>query len=146
MWWQDQLTHPNRPVMGVCWFEAQAYCQWLNTRIRDLDAVDWIEPGYRVRLPTEAEWEKAARTGDLRRYPWGNDHWSGHRANVDNRIGRSSSVGMYPEGANPLGLHDLSGNVWEWTRSVYRPYPYDPTKAETDSLQPRNLLVLRGGS
>jgi formylglycine-generating enzyme required for sulfatase activity len=146
MWWQDQLTYPNRPVMGVCWFEAQAYCSWLDARVRTLDGLDWIEQGYRIRLPTEAEWEKAARAGDLRRYPRGNDKLSEHRANVQGKIGRASSVGMYPEGANPLGLHDLSGNVWEWTRSVYHPYHYDPTKAETAALQPGNLLVFRGGS
>lgn len=111
--WEDQRGFHARPVTGVCWFEAQAYCSWLDARIRTLDGVEWIEPDYRLRLPTEAEWEKAARAGDLRRYPWGNEDWSVHRANAESKIGRPSAVGMYPEGINPLDLHELSGNVWE---------------------------------
>jgi formylglycine-generating enzyme required for sulfatase activity len=144
--WENQRGFFTRPVTGVCWFEAQAYCNWLNARIRTLDEVEWIKADYRVRLPTEAEWEKAVRAGDLRRYPWGNDEWSAHRANAEGKIGRPSTVGMYPEGINSLDIHDLSGNVWEWTRSVYGVYPYNAAEAEKASPQSGDTLVFRGGS
>ena len=144
-WREEQRIHFNRPVYGVCWFEAQAYCRWLDEKIRQLERIEWIESDYHVRLPSEAEWEKAARAGDLRRYAWG-DEWSDKRANANIEISRVSSVGMYPRGANPQELHDLSANVWEWTRSVYAPYPYDPKKVKSSASKPGDRLVLRGSS
>ena len=85
MWWDEQRSFPSRPVVGVSWFEAVAYAEWLSARLAERDQVP---EGYRARLPTEAEWEKAARSGDGRRYPWGDQDWSEERANIgDSGIG-----------------------------------------------------------
>jgi formylglycine-generating enzyme required for sulfatase activity len=72
--------------------------------------------------------------------------WSQDRANAEEKIGHPFAVGMYPRGRNPLELHDLGGNVLEWTRSVYRAYPYDPARAEKATPDADDRLVLRGGS
>lgn len=144
-WWDEQRLHPNRPVVGVCWFEAQAYGAWLDAQLRAL-ADGPIPEGYEVRLSTEAEWEKAARNGDGRRYPWGDEDWDEERANIgDSEIGHPTPVGLYPQGATPRGLHDASGNVWEWTRSHYRGYPYEPQDGSNDK-DTNNPFVVRGGS
>jgi formylglycine-generating enzyme required for sulfatase activity len=143
MWWEEQRRYPNRPVMGVSWFEATAYCRWLDARLRM--TTGWPPDGYEIRLPTEAEWEKAARSGDARAYPWG-DEWDDDRANAVMSIGRPTSVGLYPRGAIPLsGVHDMAGNVWEWTRTRYRPYPYDAGDGRNDP-EGEGSPVVRGGS
>lgn len=147
MWWDDQRLHPNRPVMGVSWFEAVAYCRWLDDALRHLGKASLLRnEGYNLRLPSEAEWEKAARGGDARRYPWGDEDWDAERANIfESEIGDTTPVGMYPRGRTPLGLHDLSGNVWEWTLSLYRGYPYHPEDGRNE-LEAEGSRVLRGGS
>ncbi len=163
-WEHSELGIANRPVVGVTWFEAAAYCKWLKvqSQMSKVESRVWkagrLEPldvrhlTFDIRLPSEAEWEKAARGTDGRRYPWGD--WREDCANTaEAGIGQTSAVGMFPDGASPYGVLDLAGNVWEWTRSRWgrnyrRPdfgYPYAPDdgrEAEESSAAP----VLRGGS
>jgi hypothetical protein len=105
--WEGQLEAPNRPVVGVSWYEAAAYCRWLSE-----------QRGEPVRLPTEAEWEKAA-TPERGEYPWGTDEPDAERANFDQNVGRPTPVGIYPAGDGPHGHSDLAGNVWEWCADRY---------------------------
>ena len=132
--WPAQLLQLAHPTVCVSWPDALAYAAWLA----DLTGQPW-------RLPTEAEWEKAARGTNGRIYPWGNT-WDAARANTsDGGPGRTTPVGSYPEGAGPCGACDLAGNVWEWTSSVFQPYPY----AADDGRERRDVegfRVLRGGS
>jgi formylglycine-generating enzyme required for sulfatase activity len=148
MWWEEQKVYASRPVMGITWFEARAYCQWLDSRLRQQLAKHDQSPlpaGYEIRMPTEAEWEKAARHADDRRYPWGDKDSDDTRANyADCKIGSASAVGMFPHGSTPNGLHDLSGNVWEWTLSPYGKYPYQPHG--DGAGDEAALRVVRGGS
>jgi len=105
----------NHPVVGVSKKDSEAYCAWLNLRI-----------GSDYRLPTEVEWERAARGTDGRIYPWGNtfDPW---RCNTSESARRGTTpVGFFsPSGDSYLGAADMVGNVWEWTSSILMPYPYD---------------------
>jgi formylglycine-generating enzyme required for sulfatase activity len=125
----------DHPVVSVSWREAQAYCRWLAEKI-----------GRAVRLPTEAEWEKAARGDrDGRRYPWG-DPWSELMCNSGQLgLGDTSPVGLFLSGASPYGVLDMAGNVWEWCQSKYKPYPYRADDGRED-LQGDDSQVLRGGS
>jgi formylglycine-generating enzyme required for sulfatase activity len=142
--WDEQRPYPTRPVTRVSWFEAVAYSRWLDARLRP--AAAWIPDGYVVRLPTEAEWEKAARTGDGRTYPWGDNPWDEQRANIDqSQIGHATPPGIFPRGATPTGIHDLSGNVWEWTFSSYKSYPYRPADGR-NQVEAEGNRVVRGGS
>ena len=132
----------NHPVVGASWYEALAFCRWLTGVWR---AEGKLAAGEAVRLPSEAEWEKAARGRDGRRYPWGDDP-DPKRANYDETgIGTSSAVGMFPDGASPYGCLDMAGNVWEWTSSLYRGYPYRADDGREDPASP-DSRVLRGGA
>jgi formylglycine-generating enzyme required for sulfatase activity len=163
----EPFNLPSHPVVGVTWYEAVAYCRWLTARLQvsGLKFQVWrggqseslnLEPEtLTVRLPSEAEWEKAARGTEGWRYPWGDDP-DPDRANYGQTgIGATSAVGCFPGGASPYGVEDLSGNVWEWTRSLWgesfsKPefrYPYDPEDGREDlGAGPAVLRVLRGGA
>lgn len=125
----------NHPVIGVSKQDAEAYCQWLNETL-----------GSNYRLPTEAEWECAARGGDERLYPWG-DEFDPWRCNTLESGKRGTTpVGEYsPSGDSPFGIADMAGNVWEWTSSVLKPYPYD-FKDGRESGDAKSRYVIRGGS
>jgi serine/threonine-protein kinase len=125
----------NHPVVNISWLTAMAYCGWLAG-----------VTGKPYRLPTEAEWEKAARGTNGRIYPWG-DQWDAKRCNCDESwICDTTPVGEYsPIGDSPYGCADMAGNVWEWTSSLYKNYPYDPTDGRED-LRAAGLRALRGGA
>lgn len=105
--WMADPGFENHPAVEVSWVGARDFCAWAGKR-----------------LPTEAEWEKAARGTDGRRYPWGNDPPDATRARFAAGWNATAPVGSFPGGASPYGVLDLSGNVWEWMSSAYRPYPY----------------------
>ena len=176
--WQYN-RHPNHPVVSVTWYEARGFCQWLNqTYARALPE------NYHFDLPSEAEWEKAARGGlkimekaiiaalqdglalpdeytlvdnpaPQREYPWGDEITPDHANYDETGLGTTSAVGAFPKGASPYGVLDLSGNVWEWTRSLWGTklsepdfkYPYDPADGREDLEAPDDTpRVLRGGA
>ncbi len=169
-WWDDsQLGLANRPVVGITWYEALAYCAWLTERLESggegneirvqMWRKDQIEavalPRHAaVTLPSEAQWEKAARGTDGRRWPWGNQ-WTTGRANTEEaEIKQTSAAGAFPSGVSPYGALDIAGNVWEWTRSrwghtsIYKPdynYPYNPDDGR-ETLDGLDWRILRGGS
>jgi formylglycine-generating enzyme required for sulfatase activity len=123
---------PNHPVVGVTWYEARAFCGWLSARL-DLP----------VSLPTEAQWEKAARGTDGRRFPWGPQIKPDQANYRKTDVRTTSAVGIFPQGASPYGLLDASGNVWEWCLTKGR---LNYTTAANDSSQGTAPRVLRGGS
>lgn len=147
----DYSTEDDQPINRVTWFQAQTYCEWRE-----------------ARLPTEAEWEYAARGPERFIFPWGNE-FDGSRANhCDSNCGDAdwassytyvneenddgfamiSPVASYPEGASWVGATDMAGNVWEWTSSLYEDYPYNEADGrERDTGDSTDVLrVLRGGS
>jgi formylglycine-generating enzyme required for sulfatase activity len=122
--WEQQKQYPNRPVVGVSWFEAAAYCSWNNGR-----------------LPTEAEWERAARGPTEARYPWGGGPaLDATRANYAGAVGHPTPVGLFPKGSTKEGLCDMLGDVWEWCHDWFGSY-------QTGTQEnPDMYKMMRGGA
>ncbi len=132
--WREQAGRIDHPATYVSLSDAVAYANWLTGLTGEL----W-------ELPTEAEWEKAARGANGHIYPWG-DTFDERRCNVrESGIFATTSVGRYPSGASPYGVEDMAGNVCEWTRSRYLPYPYRRETEQKDFGSPDDRVV-RGGS
>ena len=124
----DKPEQANYPVTDVDWNQAKTYAEWMGGR-----------------LPTEAQWEKAACGTDGRIYPWGNDAPDDKFLNYNGNIGQTTEVGSYPPGQSPYGALDMAGNVWEWTSSKYQPYPYQADDSRED-LSGEASRALRGGA
>jgi len=136
------LAPANTPVVWVSWHDALAFCDWLTERWREEGR---LAPEERVTLPSEAEWEKAARGTDGRIFPWG-DEEGANRANFNNTgIDGVSAVGCFPNGVSLFGCEEMSGNVDEWSRSAYEDYPYEPRDGR-EELTKDSSRVVRGGS
>ena len=135
----------QHPVLQVSWHDAIAFCDWLSKT-----------SGRKVTLPSEAEWEKAARGADGRIYPWGNDAPSKDLLNFNQNVGDTTPVGQYsPKGDSPYGAADMAGNAWEWTRSVWGKdvntpafkYPYVAGDGREDlNAGEEERRVVRGGA
>jgi formylglycine-generating enzyme required for sulfatase activity len=125
--WRDP-AYADHPVTGIDWAQANTFATWVGGR-----------------LPTEAEWEKACRGIDGRTYPWGDAAPTYEVANYDNVLADTTPAGSYPGGASPYGAVDLSGNVWEWTSSLYQDYPYQAGDGREDPAA-AGRRVIRGGS
>lgn len=132
-WGEDNFNQPTQPVVGVSWEDAMTYCNWAG-----------------LVLPTEAQWEAAARGREARLYPWGEDEISHEHASFGSIPGKTTPVGLYPAGAGPFGTLDMIGNVAEWCADVLDPDAY--SKREAGELDPQvissepSFRVLRGGS
>jgi len=136
-WENSQWNQPNSPVVGVSWYEAVAYCRWLSEVV-----------GRKFRLPTEAEWEKAARGEHGREWPWGNEFDSQKANTRESGPGRTTPVGQYsPDGDSPYGAADMAGNVWEWCQDWFAEDNYQRSPSENPpGPETGNFRVLRGGS
>lgn len=127
----------DHPVTCVSWHDALRFCRWSSD-----------QTGLRVALPSEAEWEKAARGTDGRIYPWGSSNPDSKKCNYGGYMRGTTPVGHYsPYGDSPYGCVDMTGNVWEWTRSIHMRYPYNPEDGREDlEIRDEASRVLRGGS
>ncbi|MFQ6016541.1 MAG: formylglycine-generating enzyme family protein, partial [Anaerolineae bacterium] len=130
-YWDDaRFNNPLQPVVGVSWYEAEAYCHWLTERLGEAGK---LAEGGKVRLPTEEEWLLAAQGHESRKYPWGERFDPALGNTAESKLGQTTPVCMYPDGLSPYGVWDMAGNVWEWTGSWY-------------DEETKEAPVLRGGS
>ncbi len=113
-WDNAPFNNPIFPVVGVTWYEAEAYAAWLNEQLKGAGK---LPEGYIARLPTEEEWERAARGTDGREYPWGDKFQTAYTNTIESEGFGTTAVCTYPQGLSPTGAWDMSGNVFEWTRS-----------------------------
>ncbi|MCP4423017.1 MAG: SUMF1/EgtB/PvdO family nonheme iron enzyme [Chloroflexi bacterium] len=142
-YWEDsRFNLQAQPVVGITWFEARAYCAWLSA-----------QTGWEVKLPTEVEWETAARGKVGREYAYGDKYDNGRCNTFETHIRRTTPVGIFPNGHTLESIHDLSGNVWEWTSTIWGqenrsdfPYPYDAKDGRENIEDGASRRVLRGGS
>jgi formylglycine-generating enzyme required for sulfatase activity len=146
LWHDGRFDNPSQPVVGISWYEARTFCNWMSA-----------QAGECYRLPSEAEWEAAARGKAGRRYAWG-DAFEALKGNTSaTKVGRTTPVGVFVEGETPEGVSDLTGNVDEWTGSLFGAgmdfekapfaYPYDPgDRREDPEAGPDIRRVLRGGA
>jgi len=166
---------PNHPVVGITWYEMLAFTRWLTEIGHEKK---WLGEKMKIDLPSEAEWEKAGRGGEeifqplriialdkiraehytieprkpnekpQRRYPWSDDADSNCANYTETKIGATNAVGCFPDGASPYGCEEMSGNVWEWMRSLWgKEYPYEPKDGRENLEAPHDVArVLRGGS
>jgi formylglycine-generating enzyme required for sulfatase activity len=151
----------SHPVVNVSWRDAMAYCAWLTEELRKAENANRLRSAaalavrvgtHVVTLPSEAQWEKAARgpvlsaaEGSKREYPWG-ESWDATLCNNrELELGSTTPVGIFPDGASPYGCLDMAGNMWEWTRSVFQSYPYDAEDGRED-MEVGGSRVVRGGS
>ena len=131
-WLDDRYNHPAQPVVGVSWYEAAAYCKWFS-----------IQSGQSVRLPTEEQWEAAARgTAPGTLFPYGTTFDAARACTSELHLLRPNPVGVFPNGVSQFGCHDMSGCVFEWVDSVFRPYPGSSKTQRTDNKQ----MGCRGGA
>ena len=147
LWDESQYIVNNQPVIGVSWYEACAYAAWLTEMLRKQGGISEQEE---IRLPTEAEWEKAARGTSGRLWTWGNLWNSSYANSLEGRVSQPSTVGAYPRNKSPYGVEDMIGNVWEWCLDWYNESEFkerigkevkDPCRMEGGTAR-----VLRGGS
>jgi formylglycine-generating enzyme required for sulfatase activity len=141
--WNDpQYSSTNQPVIGVTWYEATAFCNWLTAQLS--------LAGYEVRLPSEAEWEVAAAydaKGERRPYPWGDEVPTPELAIYNaSKLGRPAPVGCCPRGAAACGVLDMAGNIWEWIASSHKGYPAQSGTLIEDFTTNAYDVPLRGGS
>jgi formylglycine-generating enzyme required for sulfatase activity len=134
-WHDDAFNNAAQPVVGICWFEARAYCAWLSA-----------QTGQTFRLPTEAEWEAAARGVQGRHYAFGDDFDATRCNTFETHVRHTTPIGVFPGGGTPEGLVDMTGNTWDWTSSLYTPYPYDAADGREVPSPPGARRVVRGGS
>jgi toxoflavin biosynthesis protein ToxD len=136
---QEQVAErPDHPIVNISWRDALEYAEWLSE-----------STGERWRLPSEAEWEKAARGTDGRIYPWGNDRNKMYANTAEGEPHTTTPIGSYPQNISPHGAFDMAGNVWEWTSTVFKPYPYlafDGREEMRVTVRYTKARVFRGGS